>query len=80
VQRKVRADEVLREGSGIRVDGTAGDGLATRTYIKDAGNLPGKRPPGLDFFIINVGILGLFVLIIDGVSTGQHALMQDTRN
>ena len=30
--------EVLREGSGMKVDGTAGDGLTT--YIKDTGNLP----------------------------------------
>src|SRR5258708_31403960 len=29
--------EVLREGSGIKGDGTAGDGLTT--YIKDTGNL-----------------------------------------
>ena len=34
-----RPAEVLREGSGIRVDGTAGGGLTTSTYIKDAGNL-----------------------------------------
>jgi hypothetical protein len=34
-----RPAEVLREGSGIRVDGTAGDGLTISTYIKDAGNL-----------------------------------------
>jgi hypothetical protein len=26
-------------GSGIRVDGTSGDGLTISTYIKDAGNL-----------------------------------------
>jgi hypothetical protein len=31
--------EALREGSGVRVDGTAGDGLTISTYIKDAGNL-----------------------------------------
>jgi putative transposase len=31
--------EVLREGSGIKVDGTAGHGLTINTYIKDAGNL-----------------------------------------
>jgi hypothetical protein len=31
--------EVLRKGSGIKVDGTAGDGLTISTYIKDAGNL-----------------------------------------
>src|SRR5207253_2665501 len=34
-----RPAEVLREGSGITVDGTAGDGLTMSTYIKDAGNL-----------------------------------------
>jgi hypothetical protein len=34
-----RPAEVLRERSGIRVDGTAGDGLTISTYIKDAGNL-----------------------------------------
>jgi hypothetical protein len=39
--------EVLREGSRIRVDGTAGDGLAISTYIKDAGNLPWQDLPGL---------------------------------
>jgi hypothetical protein len=39
--------EVLRKGSGIKVDGTAGHGLTISTYyIKDAGSLPGKRPPG----------------------------------
>jgi hypothetical protein len=32
--------EVLREGSGIKVDGTAGHGLTINTYMKDAGNLP----------------------------------------
>jgi len=35
-----RPAEVLREGSGIKVEGTAGDGLTMSTYIKDAGNLP----------------------------------------
>src|SRR5258707_10263299 len=35
--------EVLREGSGIKVDGTAGDGLTISTYIKDAGNLPWQK-------------------------------------
>ncbi len=35
-----RPAEVLREGSGIKVDVTAGDGLTISTYIKDAGNLP----------------------------------------
>jgi hypothetical protein len=34
-----RPAEVLREGSGIRVDGTASDGLTISTYIKDVGNL-----------------------------------------
>ena len=38
-----RPAEVLREGSGIRVDGTAGDGLTISTYIKDAGNLPWQK-------------------------------------
>ena len=33
--------EVLREGSGIKVDGTAGHGLTISTYyIKDSGTLP----------------------------------------
>ena len=31
--------EVLREGSGVKVDGTAGHGLTINIYIKDAGNL-----------------------------------------
>jgi hypothetical protein len=35
-----RPAEVLRGGSGIKVDGTADDGLAISTYIKDVGNLP----------------------------------------
>ena len=35
--------EVLREGSGIKVEGTAGDGLTISTYIKDAGNLPWQK-------------------------------------
>jgi hypothetical protein len=35
-----RPADVLREGSGIGVDGTAGDGLTIGIYIKDAGNLP----------------------------------------
>ena len=46
-----RPAEVLREGSGIKVDvteETADDGLTRSTYIKDAGNLPGKRPPAPD--------------------------------
>jgi hypothetical protein len=39
-----------REGSGIRVDGTAGDGLTISTYIilKMPGISSGKRPPGPD--------------------------------
>jgi hypothetical protein len=37
------AAEVLRERSGIKVDGTAGDGLTIRTYIKDAGTLPWQK-------------------------------------
>ena len=36
-----RPAEVLREGSGIKVDGTAGDGLTT--YIKDTGNLDRQK-------------------------------------
>ena len=39
-----RPAEVLREGSGIGVDGAAGDGLKISAYIKDAGNLP--KTPG----------------------------------
>ena len=35
-----RPAEVLREGSGIEVEGTAGDGLTISTYIKDTGNPP----------------------------------------
>jgi hypothetical protein len=38
-----RPAEVLREGSGIRVDGAAGDGLTISTYFKDAGNLPWQK-------------------------------------
>src|SRR5215472_17738666 len=41
-----RPAEVLREGSGIKVDETdetAGDGLTMSTYIKDAGNLPWQK-------------------------------------
>ena len=34
---------VLREGSGIKVGGTAGDALTISTYIKDAGNLPWQK-------------------------------------
>ena len=34
-----RPAEVLREGSGLGVDGTAGEGLTVSRYIKDAGNL-----------------------------------------
>ena len=36
-----RPAEVLREGSGIKVDGTAVDGLTT--YIKDTGNLDWQK-------------------------------------
>ena len=35
-----RPAEVLPKGSGIRVGGTAGEGLTISTYIKDAENLP----------------------------------------
>src|SRR5207302_1699676 len=38
-----RPAEVLRKGSGIKVDGTAGHGLTTSTYIKDAGSLPWQK-------------------------------------
>ena len=37
--RNLGALVVLREGSGITVDGTAGEGLTISTCIKDAGNL-----------------------------------------
>jgi hypothetical protein len=37
-----RPAEVLREGSGIRVEGTTGNGL-TITHIKDAGELFWQR-------------------------------------
>jgi len=40
--------EVLREGSGIKVDGTAGHGLTISVYIEDPGISPGKRAPGPD--------------------------------
>jgi hypothetical protein len=36
-----RPAEVLREGSGIKVDGTAGDGLTT--YVKGTGNLDWQK-------------------------------------
>jgi hypothetical protein len=38
-----RPAEVLREGGGIEVDGTAGDGLTMSTYIKDARKLPWEK-------------------------------------
>ena len=39
-----RPAEVLREGSGIKVDGTAGHGLTISTYyIKDSGTLPWQK-------------------------------------
>src|SRR6516164_5432138 len=38
-----RPAEVLREGSGIKVCGTAGDGLTISTSIKDPGNLPWQK-------------------------------------
>ncbi len=34
----------VREGSGIRVGGTAGHGLTISTYIKDDRNLPWQKP------------------------------------
>ena len=37
--------KVLREGSGVKVDGTAGDGLTT--YIEDTGNLDWQGLAGL---------------------------------
>ena len=43
-----RPAEVLPKGSGIRVDGAAGDGLTVRTYIKDAGNLPWQKTSAAD--------------------------------
>jgi len=39
-----RPAEVLREGSGIKVDGTADHGLTISTYyIKDAGEFPRQK-------------------------------------
>src|ERR1700674_851441 len=35
--------EVLRKGSGIKVDGTAGHGPTISMYIKQAGNLPWQK-------------------------------------
>src|SRR5215472_17640947 len=44
-----RRAEALREGRGIRVDGTAGDGLTMSTYIlRMLGISPGRRPPAPD--------------------------------
>jgi hypothetical protein len=43
VENDWRPAEVLREGSGIKVCGTAGDELTMCTYIKDAGNLPWQK-------------------------------------
>src|SRR6267378_3850022 len=44
-----RPAEILREGSGIKVDGTAVDGLTiTYIYIKDAGNLPWEKTSRVD--------------------------------
>src|SRR6267378_2435865 len=44
-----RPAEVLREGSGIRVDGTAGGELTiSNIYLRMAGISFGKRPPGPD--------------------------------
>ena len=43
-----RPAEVLREGSGKKADGTAGDGLTMNTYSKDPGISPDKRPPAPD--------------------------------
>src|SRR6266705_568219 len=40
--------EVLRKGSGIKVDGTAGHGLTISTYIKDAENLHWQSAAGPD--------------------------------
>jgi len=43
-----RPAEVLREGSGVRVEGAAAAGLTISAYIKDAGNPPfGRGLPGL---------------------------------
>ena len=42
--RDENAAEVLREESGIKIGGTAADGLTTSTYyIKDAGNLSWQK-------------------------------------
>ena len=38
-----RPAQVLREGSGIKVDATADEGLTSIAYIKDAGNLPWQK-------------------------------------
>src|SRR5207253_8559121 len=45
-----RPAEVLREGSGIKVDGTAGDGLPAHIshILRMPGISPGKRPPAPD--------------------------------
>jgi len=39
-----RPAKVLRKGSGIKVEGTAADGLTISIYIKDAGISPDKGP------------------------------------
>jgi hypothetical protein len=48
-----RGAEVLREGSGIKIDATAGHGLSISTYIKDAGD-PHWQKRCRARFIINV--------------------------
>jgi hypothetical protein len=61
--------EELREGSGIRVDGTAGHGLALSTHIKDARNLllaedpvPGQNSPTTECPPCNIYTLSLYVI------------------
>jgi hypothetical protein len=85
--------EVLREGSGIKVGGTADDGLAISTYIKDAGNLPWqKTSPGLiyrqralsDEFSVRAATGTSFLptreFNLRGVSKGSHEIQFSTGN
>ena len=70
-----RPAEVLREGSGIKIEGTVGDWAHNSTYIKDAGNPSWQRTSQAGFinqlaqsneFLLRRAVTGTSLLTLRG--------------
>jgi hypothetical protein len=78
-----RPAEVLRKGSGIRVDGQQAMGSRSAYILRMPGICPGKRPPGPDFhqraqsndFWLRAATRTIFLTIRDRQSIWREALL-----